>query len=77
MRGDYPNAASAFLNGYQQYPKSSKASDNLLKLAMTLGRMDQVAEACATFQQLEKQFSNIPARLKRISDREKSRFKCQ
>ncbi len=76
VRGDYPNAASAFLGGYQNYPKSSKAADNLLKLAMTLGRMDQKIEACATFEQLEKQFSNLPARLKRIAGREKTKFEC-
>ncbi|MBO6827080.1 MAG: tol-pal system protein YbgF [Sneathiella sp.] len=77
VREDYPNAASAFLKGYQDYPNSGKAADNLLKLAMTLGRMDQKVEACATFGQLDKQFSNLPARLKRISEREKSQLACQ
>ncbi|MEH6401770.1 MAG: tol-pal system protein YbgF [Sneathiella sp.] len=76
VRGDYPNAASAFLKGYQEYPKNSKAADNLLKLAMTLGRMDQKQEACATFQQMDKQFTKLPARLKRISSSEKKKFEC-
>ncbi|WP_169570052.1 tol-pal system protein YbgF [Sneathiella limimaris] len=76
VRGDYNNAASAFLNGYQSYPDSSKAADNLLKLGMTLGRMDQVKEACATFSQMEKQFKILPSRLKRIAEREKTKFKC-
>jgi tol-pal system protein YbgF len=76
VRGDYPNAASAFLNGYQNYPKNTKAADNLLKLAMTLGRMEQLEEACATFQQLEKQFANMPNRIKRLAAREKTNFKC-
>ena len=76
VRGDYNNAASSFLNGYQNYPENTKAADNLLKLAMTLGRMEQVEEACATFQQLVKQFSNLPSRLKRIADREKLKFSC-
>ncbi len=76
VRGDYPNAASAFLNGYQTYPKNSKAADNLLKLAMTLGRMEQTEEACVTFQQLDKQFTTLPARLKRIANREKQKFGC-
>nr|WP_281355275.1 tol-pal system protein YbgF [Sneathiella aquimaris] len=77
VRGDYPNAASSFLNGYQNYPDSSKAADNLLKLAMTLGRMEQKEEACATFQQLEKQFNNLSSRLKRIAGLEKQKFGCQ
>ncbi|MBL4740762.1 MAG: tol-pal system protein YbgF [Sneathiella sp.] len=77
VRGDYPNAASAFLKGYQEYPNSSKAADNLLKLAMTLGRMDQRQEACVTFQQMDKQFSKLPSRLKRISNSEKKKFECR
>lgn len=77
VRGDYPNAASAFLNGYQVYPDNTKAADNLLKLAMTLGRMDQKVEACATFKELDKKFTNLAGRLKRIEIREKQKFGCQ
>lgn len=77
VRGDFANAASAFLNGYQVYPDNSKAADNLLKLAMTLGRMDQKEEACVTFQQLDKQFTNLAQRLKRVEAREKKKFGCQ
>ncbi|MZR32143.1 tol-pal system protein YbgF [Sneathiella litorea] len=77
VRGDYPNAASAFFEGYQNYPDSSKAADNLLKLAMTLGRMDQTEEACATFGQMDKQFNQIPARLRQTADREKQKFNCK
>jgi tol-pal system protein YbgF len=76
VRGDFPNAASAFFEGYQNYPDSTKAADNLLKLAMTLGRMDQKEEACATFAQMDKQFSQIPTRLRQTADREKQKFGC-
>ncbi len=76
VRGDFPNAASAFFEGYQNYPDSSKAADNLLKLAMSLGRMDQQAEACATFAQMEKQFPQIPTRLRQTADREKQKYGC-
>ncbi|MCR9212135.1 MAG: tol-pal system protein YbgF [Proteobacteria bacterium] len=76
VRGDFPNAASAFFEGYQNYPDNSKAADNLLKLAMTLGRMDQKDEACATFEQINKQFSQLPARLVRTIDREKQKIGC-
>ncbi|WP_159104359.1 tol-pal system protein YbgF [Sneathiella glossodoripedis] len=76
VRGDYNNAASSFLNGYQNYPDSSKAADNLLKLGMTLGRMDQIEEACATFVQLDRQFDILPSRLKQIAAREKQKFNC-
>jgi tol-pal system protein YbgF len=76
VRGDFPNAASAFFEGYQNYPNSSKAADDLLKLGMTLGRMDQKNEACATFAQLEKQFPKLPARLASTAKREKQKFGC-
>jgi len=76
VRGDFPNAASAFFEGYQNYPDNSKAADNLLKLAMTLGRMDQKEEACATFEQLDKQFDRLPPRLVRTATREKQNFGC-
>lgn len=76
VRGDYANAASSFLNGYQVYPDNSKAADNLLKLAMTLGRMDQIEEACATFKELDKKFTKLAGRLKRIENREKAKFNC-
>jgi tol-pal system protein YbgF len=76
VRGDYPNAASAFFEGYETYPNNSKAADNLLKLGMTLGRMDQKEEACATFAQLDKQFDKLPARLVRSTNREKQKLGC-
>lgn len=76
VRGDYPNAASAFFEGYETYPDNSKAADNLLKLAMTLGRMDQKDEACATFTQIDKQFNTLPARLVRSITREKQKLGC-
>ncbi len=76
VRGDFPNAASAFFEGYQNYPDNSKAADNLLKLAMTLGRMDQKDEACATFEQIDKQFAQLPARLVRTANREKQKIGC-
>ncbi|MCF8468205.1 MAG: tol-pal system protein YbgF [Sneathiella sp.] len=76
VRGDFPNAASAFFEGYQNYPNSSKAADNLLKLGMTLGRMDQKQEACATFAQMDKQFDKLPSRLASTAAREKQKLGC-
>ena len=36
MRGQYKNAADAFLKGYKKYKSSEKAPDTLLKLGMSL-----------------------------------------
>ena len=44
IRQLYSDAATAYLDGYQNYPKSKKAPDNLLKLGITmvqLGEKDQ------------------------------------
>ncbi|MFL2896055.1 MAG: tol-pal system protein YbgF [Candidatus Pelagibacter sp.] len=46
IRQLYTDAASAYLEGYQKYPKSEKAAINLLKLGVSLvqiGEKDQVA----------------------------------
>ena len=39
VRQRYQDAAVAFLEGYQKYPKSPKSADNLLKLGMALGQV--------------------------------------
>ena len=44
IRQLYVDAASTYLEGYQKYPKSEKAPDNLLKLGVSLvqiGEKDQ------------------------------------
>ena len=52
VRGDHEKAASAFAKGYKTYPKSSKAPDNLLKLAKSLAALDRKADACTALDQL-------------------------
>jgi len=52
VRGLHEKAAAAFAKGYKTYPKSSKAGDNLLKLAKSLAALDRKADACTTLDQL-------------------------
>ncbi|OJW49125.1 MAG: tol-pal system protein YbgF [Alphaproteobacteria bacterium 41-28] len=52
VRGDHEKAASTFAKGYKTYPKSSKAPDNLLKLAKSLSALDRKADACTALEQL-------------------------
>jgi len=56
VRDEFRDAAVAFLKGYQQSPTGPKAADNLLKLGVTLSRLDKPDEACATFAELENKF---------------------
>ena len=43
-RGRYAEAASAFAEGYKNYPKGTKAADDLLKLGMSLAPRQPEAE---------------------------------
>jgi tol-pal system protein YbgF len=48
QQGDYRQAAQNFLNGYRSYGKSRRAPDSLVKLGMSLARLGQKDQACAT-----------------------------
>jgi tol-pal system protein YbgF len=46
-QANYQEAARNFLNAYKTYPKSRRAPDSLLKLGLSLRKMDQREQACA------------------------------
>jgi tol-pal system protein YbgF len=48
-QNDFRQAAQTFLKGYQQYPKSRRAADSLLKLGISLSRLGQKQQACAAY----------------------------
>jgi tol-pal system protein YbgF len=76
VRSDFKNAASTFAQGYQKYPKSPKAPDNLLKLGMSLGQIGQKDNACLAFKQLAKDFPNASAAIKDRASRAQQRYGC-
>lgn len=76
VRKDYENAATAFAVGYQKYPKSGKAADNLLKLGMSLGNLGKKAEACAAFTRLDRDFPTAPANIKERVASERQQLGC-
>ncbi len=76
VRGDYTSAAVAFAEGYQKYPKGSKAADNLLKLGMSLAEIGQKEDACRAFLELERQFPDAPTNLRDRASRERQRRGC-
>lgn len=65
-RGDFEQAALAFMKGYQNYPGSSKGADNLLKLGMSLGKLGKKNEACAAYARI---FSLSPPPSEAIKNR--------
>ena len=75
-RRDYQNAVTAFAEGYKRYPKSAKAADDLLKLAMSLGRANQKPNACLALAQLDHDFPKPGAAIKEHAAAEKKRLGC-
>ena len=52
VRKDYETAARIFLEGYQANKAGRKAPDNLLKLGLSLRKLGQQDDACATLREL-------------------------
>lgn len=77
VRNDFKNAAVAFAEGYQKYPDSQKAPDNLLKLAMALGQQGQKENACVALKQLEKRYPDASANIKDRAIKAKQRYSCE
>ena len=76
VRKDYENAATAFALGYQKYPKSGKAADNLLKLGMSLGSLGKKQEACSAYARLDRDFPTAPANIKERQTSERQQLGC-
>ena len=76
VRNDFNSAAAAFAKGYQVYPKSPKAQDNLLKLGVSLGNTGRKQDACFAFAKLERDFPNLAPTNKDRVTREKQRLGC-
>ncbi|MFV3127829.1 tol-pal system protein YbgF [Niveispirillum sp. KHB5.9] len=78
VRGKYKEAAVAFAEGYQKYPKSPKAPDALLKLSLSLSAMKSNEDACAALTELNRAYkATAPQTILRRADAEKNRLKCK
>ena len=77
VRKDYRQAAFTFADGYQRFPKSNKAPDNLLKLGMALGQLGQAKEACTAFARLLTNFPDLGDTLKSRIQRQRQRHQCR
>jgi len=76
VRKNWKDAAIAFAEGYQKYPKSGKAPDDLLKLAMSLGNMGQKADACTALRHLDHDFPRMPANVRGPAAAAKQHLGC-
>lgn len=55
-QSDFRQAAQAFLRGYKQYPNSRRAADSLLKLGISLDRLGQKQQACASYDAVSSEY---------------------
>jgi len=74
-QGQYKQAAQSYLSGYQNYPKGDKRGESLLKLAMSLDKLGQKKQACATFGEVNKKFASEAA-VRNASLKEMQRAGC-
>lgn len=77
VRRDFERSAAAFLQAYQKYPKGNKAPDSLVKLGMSLTQLNQKQEACAVFNQFNREHPQAPAPLKQLAATERTRAGCR
>lgn len=76
VRGDFEQAAVEFLSGYQTYPSSAKAPDNLLKLGLSMARLGQTDGACTALTRLATEYPSANDTIRRRAQTERARLKC-
>jgi len=76
VRADYNRSAVTFLRGYRDFPTGTKAADNLLKLGMSLAKLDKKVEACATFSELGKKFPDASEQIRTRAKTEAAALGC-
>ena len=77
IRQLYSDAASAYLDGYQNYPKSKKAPDNLLKLGITMVQLGEKDQGCKMILGLKKEYPKASKTVLQKAQYEQKKFKCK
>ena len=76
IRQLYSDAATAYLDGYQNYPKSKKAPDNLLKLGITMVQLGEKDQGCSMISGIKKQYPKASKSVLQKAQYEQKKFKC-
>ena len=76
IRQLYSDAATAYLDGYQNYPKSKKAPDNLLKLGITMVQLGEKDQGCKMIAGLKKEYPKASKSVLQKAQYEQKKFKC-
>ena len=76
VRQLYQDAATAYLDGYQKYPKSSKAPVNLLKLGVMLVQIGEKTQGCSMILGVKAQYPKANQSIIQKAEYEKKKFNC-
>ena len=77
IRQLYTDAASAYLEGYQKYPKGEKAPINLLKLGVSMVQIGEKDQGCKMINGVEKQYPNANQSVIQKAKYESQKFECK
>ena len=77
IRQLYTDAASAYLEGYQNYPKSEKAPINLLKLGVSLVQIGEKDQGCLMISGVKKQYPKAKESVIQKAMYEEKKFECK
>ena len=76
IRQLYTDAASAYLEGYQKYPKGEKAPINLLKLGVSMVQIGEKDQGCKMINGVEKQYPKAKQSVIQKAKYESQKFEC-
>ena len=76
IRQLYTDAASAYLEGYQKYPKGEKAPINLLKLGISMVQIGEKDQGCKMINGVEKQYPEANQSVIQKAKYESQKFEC-
>ncbi len=77
IRQLYTDAASAYLEGYQKYPKGKKAPINLLKLGVSMVQIGEKDQGCKMINGVEIQYPQANQSVIQKAKYESKKFDCQ
>ena len=76
IRQLYTDAATAYLEGYQKYPKGEKAPINLLKLGVSMVQIGEKKQGCKMIEGVEKQYPKANQSVLQKAKYESKKFEC-
>ena len=77
IRQLYTDAASAYLEGYQNYPKGDKAPINLLKLGVSMVQIGEKVQGCKMIDGVKKQYPKAKQSILQKAKYESKKFECK